>query len=815
MEHIPRPRNITIEHLRLLSLISRYSRPGEDPSRPEPWIRKLPLQVFMYEGIVSGVFDWDYSPASIPFLDSREYLNISQEGEDDINDLREDGYVNSMRISTARHRFIEAYQITLLGLELISDLDQESLVSVDGLVSCPECGEKLHVKACELPGVSDAASREREIDSVTQCLIHCLQCSYSRVSGITEIEDVSYASSPFISTALCEFPSLTPSRHASFKGLESGGTDNIRDRLDELIILDDTRLMIGEWIPFGANHIAALNEKIGARERVKNALFTQVIDQDPGGTELMVMPGLTQVFVRGSKPGENVSFDASIMYPEDDGIEQIEEFGVHVNMAGQVVYGLKVESIAGHDCHRVSLDHLSRLLADVSSDSSRMMETLLTSYQRTLLSLVFLRKSRNRDKYALVMARDISPRQGVADFLDAESMECELKQILEEVVTAENLPDGSLLFVGTHGTLMITGNPEKYEAVASDFLFLKSMDLFMQNFFSSQFILNDTLRDVQNLISLSERDPNAIEKVQMLLSESSGDAVLMKEIQGYLMEALTEFNQALQKRKRSRTLEMNSVGELLAISEMAQNLTVRVRDMEKIIHGIMKSLEGMAAITDVITERQMHRLQEALHSNTRNLEDVTRSSERTGVSLEIMEVILSGTLAFDILDRLTGEWSAMSTPDPATWGSRYFGPLISIPGVWFCISMLLWVAIAYGLFRFMAWLQAKAEPVLISRVKMNIPCNLNALETYLATKNIIIRDVDCYAQSMKKKVSWVEMEIEKWGVAEVKIELFYDDANGYLLSFLLEVPEPGRLRIGRLNDLFMEEILQFGVIARS
>ena len=45
--------------------------------------------------------------------------------------------------------------------------------------------------------------------------------------------------------------------------------------------------------------------------------------------------------------------------------------------------------------------------------------------------------------------------------------------------------------------------------------------------------------------------------------------------------------------------------------------------------------------------------------NTKNLEEVFRSEERASSALEIMQVILSGTLAFEILDRITGEVPAL------------------------------------------------------------------------------------------------------------------------------------------------------------
>ena len=44
-------------------------------------MRELALRVFIYEGILKRVFDYDYSPISVEILGGRRYLNISQEGK--------------------------------------------------------------------------------------------------------------------------------------------------------------------------------------------------------------------------------------------------------------------------------------------------------------------------------------------------------------------------------------------------------------------------------------------------------------------------------------------------------------------------------------------------------------------------------------------------------------------------------------------------------------------------------------------------------------------------------------------------------------
>ena len=61
------------------SLYSHKSAPGSNEK--ETWVRKPALLVLLYEGIVAGVLDFDYAPASALIENRRVWMNISQEGE--------------------------------------------------------------------------------------------------------------------------------------------------------------------------------------------------------------------------------------------------------------------------------------------------------------------------------------------------------------------------------------------------------------------------------------------------------------------------------------------------------------------------------------------------------------------------------------------------------------------------------------------------------------------------------------------------------------------------------------------------------------
>ena len=54
-----------------------------------------------------------------------------------------------------------------------------------------------------------------------------------------------------------------------------------------------------------------------------------------------------------------------------------------------------------------------------------------------------------------------------------------------------------------------------------------------------------------------------------------------------------------------------------------------------------------------------------------------------------MQLVLGGTLAFSMMDRVTGEWTVMDT----SWGQMFYETYIEPPGVWFCLSVLAFTII--------------------------------------------------------------------------------------------------------------------------
>lgn len=82
--------------------MSLYAKCAMSAEESEGWLRQLPLNVLMYQGITGEVLDFDYAPCSTLVSSGgrsrRIWLNVTQEGKAAVDDLREKGMVNGLKV---------------------------------------------------------------------------------------------------------------------------------------------------------------------------------------------------------------------------------------------------------------------------------------------------------------------------------------------------------------------------------------------------------------------------------------------------------------------------------------------------------------------------------------------------------------------------------------------------------------------------------------------------------------------------------------------------------------------------------------------
>lgn len=283
--------------------------------------------------------------------------------------------------------------------------------------------------------------------------------------------------------------------------------------------------------------------------------------------------------------------------------------------------------------------------------------------------------------------------------------------------------------VGEHGILLVGDMVNRHEETVIAYLSLQSKHIFMSNFFSRHFALMDVLQTIRSLIDKFDQDPNSIPRIRRMLSITSRELVQLEEMLGYLRESLS-----IHPRKATvRDAPAARLQELFAIDKLNDEMVRRVQDMQKNVASAKAELTELKGMADVVSEIQMFKVQEAVQANTKNLEEVFRSNERASNSLEMLQVIMSGTLAFELTDHVVGGWSVIDQP----WAQTLIvGPLMSWPFSWFLVNLLLWGIIAMALLYSMRSLASRSGDVLTLRLTPNRKIKVEQLHKYLAKKPV-------------------------------------------------------------------------------
>jgi WD repeat-containing protein 35 len=244
-----------------------------------------------------------------------------------------------------------------------------------------------------------------------------------------------------------------------------------------------------------------------------------------------------------------VNIEAEAHLEEEEGIVQVEHFGMHLNKDGTIIYGLKIESISDSKSpsgysgpEHVSLDNLSRILVDIHQDSSLILADLMTNYQDSLLSLIFAGDTLNRGKYNLIIAAGATPTVPAVMYMDKGNRENELKQVLGDLTAAYDIGTSSVLVLGRNGA-MVVGNPKQLTAAEPQFLCYLSLlvrELFIRNFFNRIVVLGQQLAKLQDLVHVYFNDPANVETIRFGANDLARNIVLMRQILGYLLESLEQ-----------------------------------------------------------------------------------------------------------------------------------------------------------------------------------------------------------------------------------------------------------------------------------
>lgn len=782
-------------------MISLYSHRASAPGEQDSWVRKPALLVLIYEGIAANVLDFDYAPQSEVVEGGgagaggkgssggarRVWLNVSQEGKSDVEFLREEQLLYGLQVSSRSFRPVTCYQVSEKAQQLLKRLSRKEKEAVHEFVYAKGTRQLLNV----------------EWDGTAYYLVSP-ETGYRRRSTITDTEDVSYVSSAYVPQCLRYGgrPTLSNAHRAHESAISS---DSIRDELDEVITLNSVSIIVAEYIPFGANQIVQLNTNVGSTERVQGGFISPAMDDlSCDGAAISMTPELTSVDILDYTLTNHINLEAEIRLAEESGVVQVETFGVSLNAEGTCFYGMQLEAVMDRIKDNISLDHLARVLVDVQQDSSVIVDSVISAYQRELLQLVFLGDAASRNKVNLIIANEITPHLTAEEYMDKGEFENELKQVIGDTKAAYDISEHDTLIFGSYGLLIVGPNARHHEPLLCAYLQFITIDIFLQNFFARLWILNDDMATTSRIIESGSRDPRSLDRVRYRICRLSKDLIMMEETLSYVIEALDVIEIPPEPPEQAG----RSLYERLEIAGMRSQLVRRASDLRKNIAGAHRNLDVIRETSAVLSEARAFALSDSLDQNTRRLREQNETSERSARSLQMLQVMIAGVLAFDFLDRITGDWTVVDQ----SYMTDFRDQVLANPAAWFIISMLVWVAIAFIVQHYFHSLTFKAQGMTSVRMRINRCIRVKRLRQFLDTKPHATEETVAEASTETVRVTYSDdMRRRDWGGSAPRVTVEFDEQNAILLAVLVQYNKREAAKrlafdISNIREKIMEEL---------
>ena len=231
-----------------------------------------------------------------------------------------------------------------------------------------------------------------------------------------------------------------------------------------------------------------------------------------------------------------INFEAEIHFPEEEGIVQIENFGMHLNVDGTAI---KIEAILDHKADFISLDHLSRCWS-IFIRTRRASWTTFFPPTREPCSTWSFWTIAQRAGYNVILAEGIDPFLHAVDYMDRQDNENELKQVLGDLFNSHDIGDHGVCIMGKDGLLVAGPDFPEHEPLIVAYCSLLTRG-FVRNFFIRAFILGDSLAAARFLILNYLRDPASIAEIRGTMSDIGKNLVLTREIMLYLSESIEAF----------------------------------------------------------------------------------------------------------------------------------------------------------------------------------------------------------------------------------------------------------------------------------
>ncbi|MHA1303154.1 MAG: hypothetical protein ACTSQE_06480 [Candidatus Heimdallarchaeaceae archaeon] len=238
----------------------------------------------------------------------------------------------------------------------------------------------------------------------------------------------------------------------------------------------------------------------------------------------------------------------------------------------------------------------------------------------------------------------------------------------------------------------------------------------------------------------------------------------------------------------------------------------RVKESEKVINGLLTELEGTINYISTLSELQMRKMSKAMTQNTKSMNAVLQANTRTSEAIDMIELILAGSIILEIFAFAIGEITSDQTIYDSIVNQVPLGKdqiaTLSI----FLFSILAWVLIVLYLRWSKARMERKALKDFFINMTINRKINVESLDNYMKDKEILTKQVEfdpnnviiTYVWDTRKEPTMSKLDIEH-------VSITYNETNELLLSMEIETSEVKKDQKALL-DFILDDMKSNGIL---
>lgn len=388
------------------------------------------------------------------------------------------------------------------------------------------------------------------------------------------------------------------------------------------------RLVLVEWVPTGAHFVHALERRFGCRSSTRaaergttavlrkmtreqsNFYVTSEVDEEPNAALVPEKAVEITFRVADHRDMEFIRLEGIIDIAQTGGDTQKEHVGVEITREGLLNYGIRLEK----SC---SLDEMACIIADLTQDTSQVMDTILSAYQKRLLEVVFCGESRQRDKFTVLIAESVNGKDGSAVSLDKilanPAYRAEMRQVLGklDVEGSVTLSDGGFMLPGEHGLLFVSSHPEECYELVNAYGVMAAMVLLVNNVFARLAAAWDSLAEQQSRIQT--RGIEAIMDIQTTLTELSADQGVLASIPEQIARDIQTIDRWVHERKLLEQAESMNLGIVRDMVVQFADLPNRVERVSQFLEALGREIENVRTLVATLGDKEAHNINKAMN----------------------------------------------------------------------------------------------------------------------------------------------------------------------------------------------------------